>query len=200
VPNKGIGALFGSDYECVVQSNKDEDERRSARECCHEVGGELSDGMFSPIFTAADALAVQGRCIFKDAMENPRDDWRSCAMKQSGATFADCYHREKREVDDELRVGISKRHQRHGKHRGHGHRHSHSLPQHSTGNRALLQHVLMDVADMVGESDERFVCQVEGTGEEEHAHRCCVMNGGKEGQDGSTSRPTVSDERLSLQH
>lgn len=38
---------------------------------------------------------------------NPRDEWRTCALEQRGANFADCYYREQREIDDEFDVGIT---------------------------------------------------------------------------------------------
>jgi len=87
-PANLIDDLFGSDYECVIQARNTGDEKEGARECCREIGGELYD--------------VRGRCIFRDNMENPREDWRSCALEQRGANFAECYYREQREVDDEL--------------------------------------------------------------------------------------------------
>jgi hypothetical protein len=41
-------------------------------------------------------------------MENPRDDWRQCALDQRGVEFAECYSREAREIDDELEhVGVT---------------------------------------------------------------------------------------------
>jgi hypothetical protein len=229
--NRMTDRLVGSGYECVVQSNRERDERRSTRECCREIGGELSGGMaLLLLYDHTDNAAVQERCIFRNVRENPREYWRSCAMRQRGVTFADCYHRGTREVggshsggvfkrglatltgrlqkgrhhhghhtvsrDDDVQESC-KRHRHDGKHhhsRHHRHGHSHSRSQHKGGHRALLQHVLLDVADseIGGESDERFVCQVEGSGEEEQMHTCCVLNGGKEGQDSSTSRPTVS--------
>jgi hypothetical protein len=58
-----IDDLFGSGYECLIQSSKDQDERRSVRECCSEIGGELYDGVWrlrSP-FDSANTATVQGR-------------------------------------------------------------------------------------------------------------------------------------------
>jgi hypothetical protein len=40
-----VDGIFGSDYECVIQAEKNKEERHSARECCREIGGELYDGM-----------------------------------------------------------------------------------------------------------------------------------------------------------
>jgi hypothetical protein len=83
-----IDDLFGTDFECVIQAESEHQERRGARECCRQVGGELYD--------------EPGRCIFRDVFENPREEWRDCALENKGANFADCYYREQREVDDSL--------------------------------------------------------------------------------------------------
>jgi len=44
------------------------------------------------------------KCVFRDVLRNPREDWRNCALEQRGAEFAECYYREQREIDDDLDV------------------------------------------------------------------------------------------------
>jgi len=86
--NNLVDDLFGTDFECVIQAKSQQEEKHNARECCREIGGELYD--------------EPGRCIFRDVFQNPRDEWRDCAMDTKGTDFADCYYREQREVDDSL--------------------------------------------------------------------------------------------------
>jgi hypothetical protein len=83
-----VDDLFGTDFECIIQARSNHDQKQNARECCRDVGGELYD--------------EPGRCIFRDVFENPRDEWRDCALQTKGTDFADCYYREQREIDDSL--------------------------------------------------------------------------------------------------
>jgi len=42
-PMNMIDDLFGTNYECIIDGRSGRDERRDARECCRENGGELSE-------------------------------------------------------------------------------------------------------------------------------------------------------------
>lgn len=42
-PMNMIDDLFGTNYECIIDARNNADERRDARECCRENGGELSE-------------------------------------------------------------------------------------------------------------------------------------------------------------
>jgi hypothetical protein len=86
--NNLVDDLFGTDFECIIQAASKNQQKQNARECCSEVGGELYD--------------EPGHCIFRDVFQNPRDEWRDCALQTRGTDFAECYYREKREVDDSL--------------------------------------------------------------------------------------------------
>jgi hypothetical protein len=136
-------------------------------------------------------------------MENPRDDWRSCALEQR-SNFADCYYREQREVDDSLnvrsqspRVNAKSTNRawqsRHGrkdrsdsisqdeeeenrKRRGH-HRGRHG---HKGGRQNRLQHVFLDGDDLEISGrhghDQKFECRVNVDNDElkdEAMEVCC---------------------------
>lgn len=98
-----IDGLFGSNYECIILADNKDQSKRAAEQCCERVDGTEYD--------------VHGRCLLRDIMGNPREEWRNCALEQRGAEFADCYYREQREVDDLLDERDNNRKGRH--HRDH---------------------------------------------------------------------------------
>jgi hypothetical protein len=101
-----LNDMESNNFECILKERSGRGERRETRECCERIGGEVYDQrghcrLKYDVFSMYIYL-MYSKGVIKDAMNNPRDEWRQCAMERRGVEFADCYSREAREIDDEL--------------------------------------------------------------------------------------------------